>query len=112
VRPTTLKVGPEWTAKRYPYLGSTRVVETKLDTHAQALEKQKCYDLLDCLTKSGAMAIVDAQVHVVIAATHIFDMSVMDTLVKGNVNPIEQLERASVVMASAIHGVEIDQLTL
>ena len=51
--------------------------------------------------------IEDATLHVFIAATHIFDDTVMETVVSGNANPIEKLERSSVVVASTIHGVPL-----
>ncbi len=47
-------------------------------------ERQKCFDLLDALTKSGALPIDYASLHVVIAATHCFDKTLMNTIIQGN----------------------------
>ena len=44
-----------------------------------------------------------ASLHVVIAATHCFDKSLMNTVVQGNVNPLERVERSAVIMATTIH---------
>ena len=73
---------------------------------AQEREKAKAFDLIDALTRSGALAFDAASLHVVVAATHRFDASIMDTVIKENVNPIERLERSSLIIASTIHGVE------
>jgi hypothetical protein len=65
--------------------------------------KQATFELLDALTRSGALVMESASLHVVIAATHCFDKSLMDTVVQGNVNPIERVERSAVIMATTIH---------
>lgn len=44
-------------------------------------EKNKTFDLLDALTKSGYLPFDYAALHVVVAATHCFNESVMNTLV-------------------------------
>eukprot|EP01034_Spumella_vulgaris_P030470 gene30470-37690_t len=73
-------------------------------------EKTAAFDLLDALSRSGALCIEDASLHVVIAATHSFDQSLMDTVVEGNVNPIERVERSTLIMASTLHGVAASEL--
>ncbi len=78
--------------------------EATLDVEAQGLEKDKCYDLLDALSKSGCLPFDEAQLHVVMAATHCFDKSLMDTLVQDNVNPIERVERSTLIVATTIFG--------
>lgn len=98
--------------------------ESSLGADEQRLEKQKAFDLLDALTKSGGLCVEDAALHVVLAASHCFDKSVINTLVqvrigkiwfsflkkekkkKDNVNPIERVERSTLVIAGAVHGIE------
>ena len=43
--------------------------------------------------------------HVVIAATHTFDDTLMTCLVQKNMNPIERVERSLLIMGSVLHGV-------
>lgn len=79
-------------------------------------------------SRSGLLPIIQSEIHVVVAATHTFDKSLMDTIIQKNVNPIgawhrefntrilfsisflEKLERSSLIMSSVIHGVTPDQL--
>ena len=104
VRATIINVGQEWRKhEQLTLLGSA--TDSNLLPAGQRLEKQACYDLIDSLTKSGALPLT-AQLHVLVAATHVFGESVMDTLVKGNVDPIQRVERSQIILASAIHQVE------
>ncbi len=64
--------------------------QSSLWADEQRLEKDRCYDLLDALTKSGGLAIEGATLHIVMVASHCFDKSVLKTLVEDNVNPIER----------------------
>ena len=45
-----------------------------------------------------------ASLHVVLAVTHAFDESLMDVVIGQNVNPIEKLERTSLILASAVQA--------
>ena len=53
--------------------------------NAQKKEKDAAFDLLDALTKTGGLAVEHASLHVVIAATHCFDKTVLQTIVQDNV---------------------------
>ena len=70
----------------------------------QRTEKNRAFDLLDALSKSGALAIDDASLHVVLAATHCFDKTLVDTVIQDNVNPIEKVERSLLIVGTTIHG--------
>jgi hypothetical protein len=102
VRPTIINTGETWTKREFKSLlaeGSTRT----LDNDGLVIEKNRAFDLLDALTKSGALPIDYASLHVIIAATHCFDQSVMNTLIQDNINPIEKLERTSLIIAGTVH---------
>ncbi|CAJ1353717.1 unnamed protein product [Effrenium voratum] len=103
LRPTTIKLGPLWTKQEQPgFLGALE--KRQLDAGAQRTETQQAFDLLDALSRSGAMTLDQTSLHVVLAATHCFDETVIDTAVKQNDNPIEKLERRSMlIVASTIH---------
>lgn len=53
--------------------------------------------------RSGALALSHATLHIVVAATHCFDKTVLETVVQENVNPIEKVERSTLIMASTVH---------
>ena len=55
------------------------------------------------LTRSGCLEIDNAELHVVLASTHCFDKTLLDTVVQDNVNPIEKVERSVLIVASTIH---------
>lgn len=84
--------------------------EAELETGEQETEKHKTFDLLDALTKSGALAIEDASLHVVIAATHRFDKTLVDTVIQDNVNPIEKVERSLMIVGTTIFGLPASEL--
>ncbi len=103
VRSTILKTGPVW--KRTTQKGLLGAPETQsLREPEQKAEKHRAFDLLDALTKSGALPFEDATLHVVMAATHRFDRTLVDTVIQANVNPIEKVERSLVIVGTTIHG--------
>ncbi|CAE7799825.1 unnamed protein product [Symbiodinium sp. CCMP2592] len=77
--------------------------QTSLGADEQKQEKEAAFDLLDALTKSGALPLVNASLHVVVAAVHCFDKTVTETVIQDNMNPIENVERSALIMASTIH---------
>jgi len=83
---------------------------TSLGPDEQGKERNKAFDLLDALTKSGALSVDMASLHVVIAATHCFDKTLMNTLIQDNINPIEKVERSALIVASTIHDCEPQDL--
>lgn len=132
VRPTIINAGQEWTRTSQASLlsapaKSTLPVEVRIEedllfefvSHVlpphhlqlQGNERKKAFDLLDGLTRSGILPIPDGvSLHVVVAATHCFAKTVMDTVVQENINPLERIERSSLVVTSTVHQVPPQQL--
>jgi len=109
MRPTKIKVGERWTKRAQKALLAPPTTATLLKAdHEQ--EKQKAFDLLDALSRGGSLPIDCASLHVLVAATHCFDDALLDTLVVKNVNPIEKLERSSLIVAETIQGVRAPEL--
>ncbi len=103
LRATTIDVGKEWNKKFQKALLAKAESET-LSKEAHRKEKNKAFDLLDALTKSGCLDIEQASLHVVLASTHCFDETLMNTVIQKNVNPIEKVERSSLIVATTIHN--------
>jgi len=102
VRPTIINPGSTWTKSSQKAL-LAKPETTSLDSDAQKKEKDAAFDLLDALTKSGALPVEHASLHVFVAATHCFDKSILETLVQDNVNPIDKVERSTLIMATTVH---------
>ena len=45
-----------------------------------------------------------------VAATHVFDESLMDTVISSNANPIEKLERSSLIVNSTVQDLPPTEL--
>jgi hypothetical protein len=100
---TILGVGNAWQKKSQPSLLSAPT-DKSLGPAEQRLEKQACWDLLDALSKSGCLGVEHASLHVVVASSHVFDLSVMDTLVQRNMDPIVRVQNSQLIIASTIHN--------
>merc|ERR1711974_17964 len=106
---TILKTGEIWNKKFQKGLLSDQEEET-LGEEKQQLEKSKAFDLLDALSRSGALTIDAASFYVVVASTHCFDETLINTVIRGNVNPIERVERSALIICSTIHEENVMQL--
>ena len=82
----------------------------KLRSEQHKQERNKVFDLLDLLTKSGSLPIEHASLHVVIAATQCFEKSILDTVIQDNINPIEKVENSNLAMASIIFNTAVEEL--
>jgi len=101
LRSTVIKTGECWTKKYKPnILSKPESTLLKLKEHKE--EKHKALDLLDALSRSGTLPIRCAELHVVVASTHCFGKSVINTVVQDNINPIEKIERSNLLVASVI----------
>jgi hypothetical protein len=101
LRPTIINPGTTWRKKAQKAL-LAKPTESTLNLDGQKEERNQAYDLLDALSRSGCLAVDQASLHVVVAATHCFDKTLIDTVVQDNVNPIEKVERSSLIMAATV----------
>merc|ERR1712137_677960 len=106
---TIIKAETNWNKKFLKAL-LAKPTETTLSPEDLRKEKNKTFDSLDALTRSGGLEIDEASFHVVLASTHCFDQTLMDTIIKDNINPIEKLERSTLIVASTIQQVPPAQL--
>lgn len=111
LRPTIIKTKSTWSRTRQDGLLSTPKRDVSFAKEKQKTARNEAFDLLDALTRSGAMPILTgASLHVVMATTHCFDKTLMATLVQDNVNPIDKVERSQLIVASLIHGAPVRAL--
>mmetsp|Transcript_30055 Transcript_30055/g.58984 ORF Transcript_30055/g.58984 Transcript_30055/m.58984 type:complete len:1069 (-) Transcript_30055:264-3470(-) len=101
LRPTIITPGNVWTMRRKKQLLADFTTSTWREAD-QKRERNAAFDLLDALTKSGALSLDHASLHVLVAATHTFDKSVTETVVRDSVNPIDKVERSMLIMASTV----------
>merc|ERR1719161_818696 len=102
LRPTILSPSERWTKRAQKALLASPTTST-LGGDEQKKERDAAFDLLDALTKSGALSVDHAALHIVVAATHCFDKTVTETVVQDNANPIDKVERSTLIMASTVH---------
>lgn len=104
-----LKPSSTWSRRRQSgLLGKAET--TSMTTENIDGEKRMAYELLDALTKGGALPLQQTTLHVIIGSSHTFERTLINTVVQENVNPIEKLEKTLAVMGSIIHNVPIDAL--
>lgn len=119
VRPTIITPADSW-LKRSQALPAAGPQKTTLQGESLKREKDKAFDLLEALSLSGARSLDHTALHIVLAATHCFDKTVLDTVIEDSVNPIEHAECSELILGSTIHRVtpgvmvrpeELDRLT-
>lgn len=109
LRNVTLKTAPTWTKQSKPNL--LKPTQTrKILKDEQKIETNRAYDLLDALTKSGALQIKNGDLHMIVSACHSFEKSLVNTIIQDNINPIEKIEMSNLIAASVIHGVKYPEL--
>lgn len=103
LRSTIIKTGVSWTRMRQENL--LTAVKTSLLTSSMVEdEKKKAFDLLDAISRSGVLPIACSELHVVICLSHCFENDLMGTVIQDNVNPIEKVEKSSLMLATTIYG--------
>jgi len=103
VRATIITPGATWRKRSWAALLAEPSV-ADLSGEQQRQARQAAFDLLDALSRSGALPLAHTTLHVVLAATQAFDESLVDTVVRRNVNPVERAERGAVALACGVHG--------
>jgi len=105
LRPTAVAADTPWRRKHQESLLSSPVDQV-LHNAEQDQERDKAFDLLDALSCAGCLPFEHAELHVILAATHCFDATLINTVIQQNINPIERVERSTLIVASTIHGLE------
>lgn len=104
LRSTTIKTSDNWVRERQENLLTKAKVNTFCSADIKS-EKNKAFDLLDALSRSGSLPVPYSELHVIVCVTHCFEKNVMETVIQDNVNPIEKLEWSTLLLASTVHGV-------
>jgi hypothetical protein len=103
LRPTIVSVGHQWQKTAYASLLSG-LTHTEVGVDEQRVERNRAFDLLDALSRSGALAIDECELHVFIASTRCFDKLLFDVVVQDSVNPIDKVERSMLITQSTLHN--------
>ena len=82
----------------------------RLGGEERRTEKNKAFDLLDALSRSGGLVIECSTVHSVLCVVHQFARSLVSTVIEGDINPIDKYERTAAIVASAVHGVSVEEV--
>ena len=109
LRSTIIKTDTTWTRRRQETF-LTGMESKTLRADDIKTERNKAFDLLDALSRSGSLKIACSELHVIVAVTHCFENDVMGTVIQDNINPIEKLEKSTLLIASTIHGVPAKNL--
>ena len=98
VCPVILNVESEWLRRRYSGLLADQPDVELIDAHAQRVEKNIAFDYIDALSRSGDLLVQDAQFHVIVANAHVFEKTVMASLVEA----IDELSKTANQMKAVI----------
>lgn len=110
LRPTIIKPGSSWNKSEKKSLLSPLQKHFLNDKDSQNTEKRRAFDLLDALSRSGGLPCDFSELHVICACTHSFDKTLINVVIQDNVNPIEKVQRSSLIMANTLHGLPVPSL--
>jgi len=109
LRPTIVEIGKNWRKKTQKSLLASPEERT-LNIEDQSRERNQAFDLLDALSRSGCLSFDHASLHLVLASTHCFDKTLINTVIQDNVNPIEKVECSTLIVATTIHDLPASEL--
>merc|ERR1711976_424824 len=110
LRATTWEVGECWKKKSQANLLAKMAEHTIDDSDEKSAMKAKAFDLLDALSRSGALPIASSELHVIVCSTYKFEKELVETVIQDNTNPIERMELAFLVMSSTVRNMEPKKL--
>mmetsp|Transcript_8391 Transcript_8391/g.8561 ORF Transcript_8391/g.8561 Transcript_8391/m.8561 type:complete len:961 (+) Transcript_8391:116-2998(+) len=102
VRPCIFSPSAMWTKRARTALLSSPTTSS-LYKDEQRREKEKAFDLIDALSRSGGLVLHHVTLHVLLGAGHSFEKSIIETVLQENINPIERVERSLLITSSVIH---------
>ena len=105
IRPTIIKPAPYITKTEQPgLLGPPNTIQLNSSIDPKALY------LLDALSRSGDLAMDESSLHIVIVSTQCFDETLINQVIRKDCNPIDLIERSTLVLAKTIHGKDVHDL--
>jgi hypothetical protein len=104
-RPTIITLGQKWTRVSYESLISKESKFKIFDKDEKKVEENSTFDLLDCITRSGNLEIHDATLHIIVPITHSFDDTLIDTVIKENINPIDSFNETMSVIQNNMNSI-------
>jgi len=102
LRPTIINAGGTWRRLSQSLFSDKPDKDETLQNDELVQQRTAAYDLLEILSRAGSLAFRNASLHVIIAATHSFDKSVHSTVIEENINPIEAVQRSTLILTSTI----------
>ena len=112
LRPTILSIGDQWIRTTKNGLLSPLTTDSIFGPEKRKIEKNRAYDLIDSLTNSGVLTLDGCSLHVMLCATHCFDKTLLNVIVRDNVNPIETVERSAMIVACTVQMAKSEEMVL
>jgi len=98
---TTVSLGKTWTF--YSKLSvQSSAVATTVDPNNRASEQSDAINLLVAISKSGTLPLEFSELHTVVPSTQRFDETLLNLVVQDDKNPIDVVERSSLIVATTI----------